>query len=616
MAFAYPKNQSGSVLRFSRIAGRLHSIKKTDDYTVNYVRVDNSDQSLNQHWQKILAHGALILSLAFFLILFDPTNWVVFIYKQSPVVVENWIMLACLMLLQVFIIIRTFSATRSTLKAKNPVPVSAAKGLSVAFVTTRAPGEPIEMVEATLKGAKKIKYRSGKVDIWLLDETADPELKIICRRMKVKYFSRNGKPMWNTHKPHRSLKTIFHNIVSDNRIPYPDYDPHFEAKTKHGNFNAWLQYIEKKHLRYDILAGVDTDQVPLPNYLTRILGYFNDPDVAYVVGPQVYGNYRQGLNGLVARWAESQASFFQSTIQRAANSSECAMFVGTNYAVRTNVLYQIGGFEPCITEDMATGLAIHSSKNSITGRNWKSVYTPDILAIGEGPDFWGPYFTQQWRWAAGTFDTLKKTARKRLSKIPLRSRLHYILILSFYPMAALTWLLAIISSSLYLATGASAINAPWGEFFSLYSMAVIMQLSLYFWNRRYNVSPHEEAGSYGVSGMALTALAAPIYFSALIGVALNRKTSFVITKKGSSDNPDWIKTFKIQIGWAALEIAALAYGISHGRDHPALIAWTAVILVPCFLPLVLGMIVALKERHIELTMPESLTQLREEATNA
>ena len=119
------------------------------------------------------------------------------------------------------------------------------------------------MVTKTLEAAVKIRHR-GLLHIWLLDEGDDPEVKEVCRRLGVHHFTRKGVPEWNQPKgPHR-------------------------AKTKHGNYNAWLQAHGDA---YDYFASVDTDHVPLPNYLERMLGFFRDPDVGFVIGPQVYGNY-------------------------------------------------------------------------------------------------------------------------------------------------------------------------------------------------------------------------------------------------------------------------------------------------------------------------------------
>ena len=44
-----------------------------------------------------------------------------------------------------------------------------------------------------------------------------------------------------------------------------------------------------------------------------MLGYFRDPDIAFVVGPQVYGNY----DAAVTKAAESQQFLFHALIQRA-----------------------------------------------------------------------------------------------------------------------------------------------------------------------------------------------------------------------------------------------------------------------------------------------------------
>ncbi len=316
-----------------------------------------------------------------------------------------------------------------------------------------------------------------------------------------------------------------------------------------------------------------------------MLGYFRDADVAYVVGPQVYGNYQPGLKGIVARWAESQASFFQSTIQRAANQAKVPMFVGTNYAVRMGVLDQIGGFQPCITEDMATGLAIHAKRNPDTRKKWKSVYTPDVLAVGEGPEQWGPYFTQQWRWAAGTFDTWKRVAWKRMFRLSPRAMAHYFLILTFYPITALTWLLGIVSSLIYLTTGATALLAPWNQFVSLYLMTLVLQLSLYFWNRRFNVSPHEPAGSFGLPGIIITSIAAPVYLSALVGVVMNRKVNFVVTTKGQASGQESFKVFRIHAQWAGILLAGLAYGFLNGHDHLAMLVWVFTQLLVCLIPI-------------------------------
>lgn len=591
---------------YTLLAGPKVRLTARKKYRVAYKDIVTNDLTLYRIWAKVISYGTLALIVAYACVILWPSHWLITQYPDAPYASASIVMLMCLILLVVFLIVGTYSATRATVHAKNPVPVSTPKNLRVAFATTRAPGEPIEMVEATLRAAKQVRYGHGMVDVWLLDETKDERLKTICKDLSVHYFSRKGVKRWNTPPPEhilnrRRLHAIFLYLlvgIRSEHLHRHHPDPYYAAKTKHGNFNAWRQYLSNKGISYDILAGVDTDQVPESNYLNRMLGYFRDPDVGFVVGPQVYGNYKFGYDHLVVRWAESQASFFQSTIQRAGNASESPMFVGTNYAVRVKTLDQINGFQPCITEDMATGLAIHAHKNPATGNRWRSVYTPDVLAIGEGPNFWAPYFAQQWRWAAGTFDTWRRMVWRVAFRLPFRVGLNYFLMLTYYPIAALTWILGVASSMIYLLSGASAILVPWNQFLSLYLMILVMQMSLYFWNRRFNVSPHEPVGSYGVSGMIVSTITAPIYVSAMVCMLIGKKVSFVVTTKGAeeADNPDGFSTFRMHLQWGALLAGALIFGILHNHTNPAMLVWVVTLLIVCLLPVCIGLPLALKQR--------------------
>ena len=588
------------------MSGPLQAIKKRTFKGVEFTPVNEADSLTYRLWVKIISYGSLICTLIYGLILFWPTGWVVFLNPISPQTPANWLILLCLLTLQCFVLFGTYSAVRATVLARNPIPLRPLPGQRVAFVTTRAPGEPIDMVETTLTAAKSVIYTTGTVDVWLLDETDSAELKAICSNLDVRYFTRARDPQWRQLKPDQSRLRRVAQFVKI--VKAPPYDPKFAAKTKHGNFNAWIAHLALRDITYDIVAGVDTDQVPHPNYLQRLLGYFNDPDIAFVVGPQVYGNYKPGIMGLVTRWSESQASFFQAVIQRAGNASHSAMLVGTNYAIRMSVIKQIDGFQPCITEDMATGLVIHANSNMLTGNPWKSVYTPDVLAIGEGPSSWSSYFSQQWRWAAGTFDTWRRLVWRVFPRYSLARILHYLLILSFYPIVALTWLLAVISSGLYLILGASAVNASFSHVLSLYLICMVLQLSLYFWSRRFNVSPHEPSGSLGLAGMAMTSLTGPIYLSALIGVALGKRATFVVTKKGSEATRDGLRTFKISIGWFMVMAVFVGYGAQHAHTNLVMLSWAILTTVLCIVPVVLGLRIKVPQgtlRRFALRRPSS-----------
>ena len=89
-----------------------------------------------------------------------------------------------------------------------------------------------------------------------------------------------------------------------------------------------------------------------------------------------------------------------------------------------------------------------------------------------------------------------------------------------------------------------------------------MQFLLYRFMRRHNVSPHEPAGSSGLSGMLVSALTAPIYARSLMKVVLGRKLTFNVTAKGSSASPDRLWTFRYSLMWAVVPIAILAIALT------------------------------------------------------
>ncbi|MFJ6572993.1 glycosyltransferase family 2 protein [Streptomyces sp. NPDC091292] len=482
-----------------------------------------------------------------------PSHWTDREGGESWLVALDVTMLICIGLIELFMLVNVVSIAHATLVARDPIPVIPEAGTKVAFLTTYVPGkEPLAMVRATLEGAIRIRH-TGPLDVWLLDEGDDPQAKDLCAELGVRHFTRHGVPEWN--RPQGVHK----------------------ARTKHGNYNAW---IAMHGGAYEFFASVDTDHVPLPSFLERMMGYFRDPDVAFVVGPQVYGNYETP----VTKAAESQQFLFHTLIQRAGNRYRSAMFVGTNNVVRIAAVRQIGGLYDSITEDMATGFELHRRKNPRTGHAWQSVYTPDVLAVGEGPASWTDFFTQQMRWSRGTYETLFKQYWKAPFSMSPGRLFSYTMMLVYYPMTAVNWLLGILSCVLFLWFGASGTQVAASVWLMLYSDAAALQIGLYLWNRRHNVSPHEPEGSGGLAGMAMSALSAPIYATSLGSAVLRRPSRFVVTPKGDGTSPDRLLTFRIHLCWAALLASSLAASVVLDHTHAAMRTWAVLALVISLAP--------------------------------
>ncbi|MET7490856.1 cellulose synthase catalytic subunit [Streptomyces sp900116325] len=541
---------------YSRLAGPLTQPDPDKPYTVRFRSL--LSQEPHRIRAALLLGAAPLVSLGLFAWLMQPEHWTRRdpSVKNDTLLILDIVMLVSIGLIELFRTMNVLSNAHATLVARDPVPVVPESGTRVAFLTSFVPGkEPLEMVTKTLEAAVRVRHR-GPMHVWLLDEGDDPAVKEVCARLGVHHFSRKGVPHWNrTEGPHR-------------------------AKTKHGNYNAWL---DAHGGSYDFFASVDTDHVPLPNYLERMLGYFRDPDVGFVIGPQVYGNY----DTLVTKAAESQQFLFHALIQRAGNRYGAPMFVGTSNAVRISALRQIGGLYDSITEDMATGFEMHRARNPRTGRNWRSVYTPDVLAVGEGPTAWTDFFTQQLRWSRGTYETILKQYWRGIGTLPFGRLFNYTMMIIFYPMSALNWILAALSCALFLGMGASGVQIDPVVWMMLYGNASALQIGLYIWNRRHNVSPHEPEGSGGLAGMMMSALSAPVYARSLMDAVLRRKSSFVVTPKGDSSSPDTLfGTFRIHLFFILVFGGSLTASFVLGHSHPAMLTWAALALLITAAPIV------------------------------
>ncbi|AOP45706.1 glycosyltransferase family 2 protein [Streptomyces lydicus] len=540
---------------YSRLAGPLTDPDPDRPYRVRYRSLLAGEP--HRLRATLLLGAAPLVSLGLLAWLLQPAHWTQRDYPEYPFLPAlDTVMLVSIGLIEFFRCMNVLSNAHATLVARDPVPVIPERGTRVAFLTSFVPGkEPLDMVTRTLQAAVRVRHR-GPLHVWLLDEGDDPQVKEVCRRLGVHHFSRKGVPEWNQAKgPHR-------------------------AKTKHGNYNAWLDAHGDD---YDFFASVDTDHVPLPNYLERMLGFFRDPDVGFVIGPQVYGNY----DTFVTKAAESQQFLFHALIQRAGNRYGAPMFVGTSNAVRISALKQIGGLYDSITEDMATGFEMHRHRNPATGRKWRSVYTPDVLAVGEGPTAWTDFFTQQLRWSRGTYETILKQFWKAPFTLSPGRFFNYAMMVIFYPMSALNWILAALSCALFLGLGASGVQIDPAVWMMLYGNASALQIGLYVWNRRHNVSPHEPEGSGGVAGMVMSAMSAPIYARSLFDAVLRRKSRFVVTPKGDSSSPDTLfGTFRVHLFFLVVFGGSLGASFALGHSHPAMIIWASLALLITAAPIV------------------------------
>jgi cellulose synthase (UDP-forming) len=201
------------------------------------------------------------------------------------------------------------------------------------------------------------------------------------------------------------------------------------SHAKAGNINQALRVVQA-----DLVAFLDADHIPMPNFLTHTLGYFDDPTVALVQTPQDYYNVDSFEHARVdvdqsgehkpVRWYE-QAMFFRA-VQAGKNRWGAAFWCGTGAVLRVTALDDIGGIPTTtITEDMHTTIKLHQ-------RGWRSVYHNEPLARGLAARTAAEYQAQRFRWGAGAMQVLRADNPLTTRGLTLPQRIEYVASMLFW----------------------------------------------------------------------------------------------------------------------------------------------------------------------------------------
>ncbi|HEU5154014.1 MAG TPA: glycosyltransferase family 2 protein [Gemmatimonadales bacterium] len=269
-------------------------------------------------------------------------------------------------------------------RMRRPTPVPPVEGFKVAVVTTFVPdAESIGMLAQSLRAMRAMDYPH---DTWVLDEGDSAEVIALCRKLGVRHYSRKHRDQFQTN------------------------EGRFAKGTKYGNYNAWLAEIGAT--QYQILAAFDPDHVPEKYYLTRVLGFFRDPIVAYVQAPQIY--YNQDAS-FIARGAAEESYAYYSTHLMASYGMGQTILVGSHTTQRISALMEVGGFAAHDADDLLITLRYRASR-------WEGIYLPEMLALGMTPVDWDGYLRQQIRWVRSVIDIKLHVLPKMMGDLSLPDR--------------------------------------------------------------------------------------------------------------------------------------------------------------------------------------------------
>ncbi|ALX04977.1 MULTISPECIES: glycosyltransferase [Aeromicrobium] len=180
---------------------------------------------------------------------------------------------------------------------RRPAPPDAPPDATVdVFITTY--NEPLDLVQRTALAAAEIRHPH---QTWILDDGNRPELAAWAEQHGIGCLHRTAD--WVDRPRH----------------------------AKAGNINNALMATEG-----EFILILDADQVPTPDILDRVLGYFDDPRMALVQTPQYFVNVDD------ADVLGSQAPLFYGPIQQGKDGWNAAFFCGSNAVIRREALMQLG----------------------------------------------------------------------------------------------------------------------------------------------------------------------------------------------------------------------------------------------------------------------------------
>jgi cellulose synthase (UDP-forming) len=252
-------------------------------------------------------------------------------------------------------------------------------------------GEPVEVLHNTWRHVHRMAmHYAGPVHVYVLDDSASNEREAMALAFGFVYQRRPNRGWFK----------------------------------KAGN----MRYAYQRTLGSRILV-LDADFTPRADLLDELLPYLDaEPDLGIIQSPQYFRAHRG--QGWLERGAGAVQELFYRSVQVSRQSHEAAICVGSCAIYRRTALDAIGGSTLIEhSEDVHTGFDMRR-------KGWRLRYVPVPLAVGLCPAEVGSFFTQQYRWCAGSMSLLSSTKFWNL-RMPLRQRMSYLSGFCYYVHTAL-----------------------------------------------------------------------------------------------------------------------------------------------------------------------------------
>lgn len=390
-----------------------------------------------------------------------------------------------------------------------PAPIDATSHHPRVVVFVPTYNEPAEVIAPTIAAAGALEPTH---ETWVLDDGDRPWVEELCRDLGARYVQR----------------------------PVHDH-----AKAGNMNHAIALLRAEESVLETaptEIVAVLDCDHVPLPHFLTATLGWFDDPEIALVQGPQDF--YNHGAFDDDGHTGE-QGLFFNVLMTARQHAGVGPFWCGSTSLVRLAALDEIGGIATeTITEDLHTTLKLLRS-------GWRTAYHHQTVAVGIAPATPDQYLVQRRRWGLGAMQILV-TERLWAAKRWLSWRNYWeYLDSTLFWLEGLATLVAFFVPVAILLSGAETSTAPPAVFLA----AFLTMFTARLWGAKRLLRRHIRWGT----AFALRTLRVPVGIACGWWLATRSTLEFVVTPKSGADERRTGRAPRILVGLAVTAYALCGY---------------------------------------------------------
>jgi cellulose synthase (UDP-forming) len=296
-------------------------------------------------------------------------------------------------------------------------------------------GEPLEIIKTTLQAVRRITYHP--LEVYVLDDGESPAVEALAQSLGFHYLSR----------PQAGLP---------------------RADSKSGNLNFGLS-----RSCGELILVLDSDQVPAPEILNRLVGFFCQSQVGYVQSKQAF--FLPEGDPFYNR-----DKVFYETIQLSNDQANAVISCGSGVVYRRQALQEMGGFASWnLLEDF-------TSSYELVSRGWRGVYYPHALSRGLAPATLAGVYRQRFQWCLDTMRLFFWDNPLFKSGLSWQQKRHFLIVMMSYLASGLVFPVFYTAPLLVYWRGQSCVlgdELTYGVLRSVYLLATILMFRYLFFGK-------------------------------------------------------------------------------------------------------------------------------------